>query len=128
MSGSQFVVSVVGSIGSCVGLMLLLYNLVSFGLFLRESTDGSSSGLARGAWVAGTIAVFLWWMPCVGAAVALVAVVASRIERNRIFRDEAPLAGVTPIRLANLDGILVLGLQLLGLVAGALVVISNALG
>ena len=128
MSGSQILVSIVGVIGSGVGLLLFLYNVLSFALFLREATDGAASSLARACWGAGLVAVFLWWMPCLGAALALGAMVAARVERGRIYRDEAPLAGVTPIRLGNLDGALVLGLQGLLLVAIALGVIGRALG
>jgi hypothetical protein len=128
VSASQFLVSVVGTLGSCVGLLLLLYNVMSFALFLREATEGRSSGLARAAWGAGIAAVFLWWMPCVGAAIALGALIASRIERGRIFHGGGAIAGVTPIRLANLNAILVLGLQLLLLVATALAFVSSSLG
>ncbi len=127
MSGSQFVVSVVGSLGSCFGLLVFLYNVLSFALFLREATEGTSSGLARAAWGFGLLALFLWWLPCGGAVLALVAIVASRIERGRIFRDESALAGVTPIRLGNFNAIMVLGLQLVMVVAMAVAVIDGAL-
>lgn len=128
MTGSQFVVSVVGAAGSCFGLLLLLYNVLSFALFLRESTEGSSSGLARASWAAGILALFLWWLPCGGALIALVAIGTSRMERGRIFRDESPLAGVTPIRLGSMNGVLVLGLQTVLILATLGVLVSNALG
>lgn len=128
MTGNQFVVAVVGGLGSCFGLLLLLYNLLSFALFLRETTEGSSSGLARASWGLGLLAVFLWWMPCVGAVFAVLAIVTSRIERNRIFRDESPLAGVTPIRLGSFDGVVVLGLQLATVLVAAMNTIAGAIG
>ncbi len=126
MSGSQVLVLVVGGFGACVGLLFFLYNVLSFALFLREPTEGSASPLARAAWGAGLAALFLWWMPLVGAAIATAAMLAARVEQGRIYRDAAPLAGVTPIRLGHLDGAVVLALQAVMLLATALAVISNA--
>lgn len=123
MSGNLVLLYLTGGVGSCLGMILLLYNLVAAVLFLREDTEEGSSGMAKAAWAVGLMSLFLWWMPCVGAVVALVAIVLARIERGRIFRDEAPLAGATPVRMGNVDGGIALLLQFLmfvGFVASAL--------
>jgi hypothetical protein len=91
-------------IGSAMGVVVVLYNLVAVALYLREETEGRSSALALTAWAIGVLALLLWWMPCVGGIAALLAMTVSRIERGRIYRDEAPLAGATPVRMANTDG------------------------
>src|SRR5687767_4152456 len=85
-----------GGIGSCVGFLVVLYNLMAIVLYQREDTEGRSSALALTAWGIGMLSVLLWWMPCVGGLAALLAMTISRIERGRIYRDEAPLAGATP--------------------------------
>jgi len=123
MSGNLILVYVTGGIGSCVGMLVLVYNLVAAILFLREETDGRSSGLAKAAWALGLFALFLWWMPCLGAMVAMLAIVVARVERGRIYRDESSLAGATPVRMGSVDGGVALLLQLLsflGIVAGVL--------
>lgn len=100
-------------IGSCMGLILLLYNVVVALLFMREETEGSSSGLAKASWALGLLALFLWWLPCLGSVVALVAIAVSRVERGRIYRDESSLAGATPVRMGSVNGSVALLLQVL---------------
>lgn len=112
-----------GGAGSCVGMLVLFYNLVAAILFLREETDGKSSGLAKAAWALGLLALLLWWLPCMGGLLAILAILVARFERGRIYRDDSSLAGATPVRMGSLDGFVALPLQLLsllGLVAGAL--------
>ena len=123
MSANLVLLYLAGGVGSCLGMLLLLYNLVAAVLFLREDTEESSSGLAKAAWGLGLLAVFLWWTPCFGSLLAIVAMILARVERGRIFRDEAPLAGATPVRMGNVDGGITLLLQFLlfvGIVASAL--------
>ena len=123
MSGNAILLWVSGGMGSCVGLVVLLYNLVTAVLFLREETEGTSSGLAKAAWALGLLALFLWWMPCVGGLLAVVAIVVARVERGRIYRDESSLAGATPVRMGSFDGAVAVLLQILmfvGMLAGAL--------
>jgi hypothetical protein len=93
-----------GSMGSCVGVLVLLYNLISVVLYLREETEGRSSGVAIAAWAIGVLATLIWWLPCVGGLAALLAVLVARMERGRIYRDQAPLAGATPVRMAHGNG------------------------
>lgn len=93
-----------GGMGSCVGLLVVLYNLVAAALYLREETEGRSSGLALTAWAIGVLATLIWWLPCVGGMAALLAVLVARMERGRIYRDLSPLAGATPVRMANGNG------------------------
>ncbi len=112
LSGNLVLLYLAGGVGSCLGMLLLLYNLVAAVLFLREETEGSSSGLAKAAWALGLVALFLWWAPCLGSMVALVAMVVARIERGRIYRDESSLAGATPVRMGNVNGGVALLLQL----------------
>ena len=114
--GSWTAVGGVGAIGSCFVAILLLYNLVTAILYLREDTDGVASGLAKAAWATGVLAVLGWWFPCVGTLIAIGAIVLGRMERGRIYRDEASLAGSTPIRMAQIDGWVVLVVQLLAMV------------
>jgi hypothetical protein len=111
-----------GGIGSCLVALLLLYNLVSAVLFLREETDGVASPMAKAAWAVGVLAVLGWWFPCVGAVLAIAAIVLAQVERGRIYRDESTFAGSTPIRMGRIDGIIVLIVQLIligGMVASA---------
>jgi len=112
-----------GGVGSCLVALLLLYNLVVAVMFLREETDGVSSNMAKAAWAVGVLAVLGWWFPCVGAVLAIVAIMLAQIERGRIYRDESSFAGSTPIRMGRIDGIVVLIVQLIlmgGMIATAL--------
>jgi hypothetical protein len=113
MSGNAILMYVSGGLGSCLGVVVLLYNLVTALLFLREETEGTSSGLAKAAWALGLLAMFVWWMPCVGGVVAIAAIVVARVERGRIYRDESSLAGATPVRMGSVDGTVALLLQCL---------------
>lgn len=97
--------------GSCLGVLVLLYNLVSVVLYLREDNESRSSALAITAWGMGVLAMLLWFLPCVGGAAGLLAMTVARIERGRIYRDQAPLAGATPVRMANTNGTLAVVLQ-----------------
>lgn len=90
--------------GSCVSLLVALYNLIAVALYLREDTEGHSSGLALAAWTFGVLAALIWWMPCVGGLAAMLSMLIARMERGRIYRDEAPIAGATPVRMANGNG------------------------
>lgn len=121
MSGNAILMYVSGGMGSCVGLVVLLYNLVTAVLFLREETEGTSSGLAKASWALGLAALFTWFLPCVGGLLAIAAIVVARVERGRIYRDESSLAGATPVRMGSVDGGVALLLQLLmfvGMLAG----------
>jgi hypothetical protein len=112
-SGNLGVLYGAGGLGSCLVALLLLYNLVGAVLFLREETDGVASPMAKAAWAVGVLAVLGWWFPCVGAVLAIVAIVLAQIERGRIYRDESTFAGSTPIRMGRIDGIVVLVVQVL---------------
>ena len=123
MSGNAILMYVSGGMGSCVGVVVLLYNLVTAVLFLREETEGTSSGLAKASWALGLLALFLWWAPCLGGAVAIAAIVVARVERGRIYRDESSLAGATPVRMGSVDGTVALLLQMVmfvGMLAGVI--------
>jgi hypothetical protein len=79
--------------------------------------------MAKATWAVGVLSVLGWWFPCVGAVLAIAAIVLAQVERGRIYRDESSFAGSTPIRLGRIDGIVVLIVQLLivgGMVAAAL--------
>ncbi|HHO50982.1 MAG TPA: hypothetical protein ENK18_08955 [Deltaproteobacteria bacterium] len=100
-------------LGSCLGLILLLYNIVAAVLFMREETEGTSSGLAKAAWALGIVALLTWPAPCVGSLIAIAAMMLSRVERGRIYRDESSLAGATPVRMGSVNGGMALLLQVL---------------
>ena len=115
MSGSQVLVLVVGGFGACVGLLFFLYNVLSFALFLREPTGGSAAPLARAAWGAGLAALFLWWMPLVGAAIG--EYLARRDERNALRVGIATWLGI----LAGLLAKVALAFAMIGVFVAALI-------
>jgi hypothetical protein len=102
-----------GGIGSCVGVVVILYNLVAVALYVREETEGRSSAMAIISWAIGVLAMLIWWMPCVGGVAGILAMFVSRLERGRIYRDESGLAGATPVRMAYVNGGMALILHVL---------------
>ena len=105
MDGANLVfLYLTGGIGSCVGIVVILYNLIAAALYLREETEGRSSGLAITSWAIGMLAMLVWWLPCVGGLAGLLAVLVSRYERGRIYRDESSLACATPVRMGYVNG------------------------
>lgn len=96
--------SVTLGISSCVGMILLAYNLIALVMFMREETEGSASGMAKAAWGLGILSLFFSAAPCLGVFLPLVAIIVSRVERGRIYRDESPLAGATPVRMGSVNG------------------------
>ena len=116
MLGNMVFLYVTGGIGSCVGSILLLYNVVAGVLFMREETEGSSGGLAKAAWAVGLLALFMWWIPCIGSVAAIAAIIISRVERGRIYRDESSLAGATPVRMGSVNGGVALLIQVMAVI------------
>ncbi len=104
MSANLIFIYVASGIGSCLGLILLLYNVVAAILFMREQTDGTSSGLAKATWALGLLALLFAGAPCLNMLLPIAAIVLARIERGRIYRDESSLAGATPVRMGNVNG------------------------
>ena len=51
---------------------------------------GDLSGMAKASWALGLLALFLWWMPCVGGAVTIAAIVVARLERPDLPRRVEP--------------------------------------
>jgi len=96
--------SLTASISSCIGMLLVGYNLIALIMFMREESEGTSSGLAKAAWGVGLMAVFFSMTPCLGVFLPLVAIILARVERGRIYRDESPLAGATPVRMGSVNG------------------------
>jgi hypothetical protein len=123
--GSWTAAGGVVGIGSCFVALLLVYNLVTAILYLREDTDGASSGLAKAAWATGVLAVLGWWFPCVGTLIAIAAILLARVENGRIYRDEASLSGATPVRMAQIDGWIVLLVQVVALAATILTMVRQ---
>lgn len=101
---SSVLLYVPGAVGWVTALLLLIYNAVALFLFMHERADQGASQLALLAWGAGLASVLSWCAPGLGGLLAFVAVWLARQERVRIYRDEAPLAGATPVRLAHLNG------------------------
>ena len=115
-------------IGSCLSMILLLYNVVAGVLFLREDTgDERAGGLAKAAWALGLVALLAWPLPCVGSLLAISAMVISRVERGRIYRDESSLAGATPVRMGSVNGGVALMIQFFAM-AGLLVGVLTGAG
>jgi hypothetical protein len=96
--------SIAAGLGSCIGMLLLAYNVIAVAMFMREDTDGASSGMAKAAWGVGVLSLFFSMTPCFGVLLPLVAIILSRVERGRIYRDESPLAGATPVRMGSVNG------------------------
>lgn len=118
MDGANLVfLYLTGGIGSCVGVVVVLYNLIAAALYMREETEGRSSAMAITSWAIGMLAMFVWWLPCVGGIAGLLAVAVSRLERGRIYRDESSLAGATPVRMGYVNGGMALILQLVLLIS-----------
>jgi len=107
--------SLSASIGSCIGMLLLAYNVIALIMFMREDSEGSSSGLAKAAWGVGLMAVFFALTPCFGLFLPLIAIILARVERGRIYRDESPLAGATPVRMGSVNGGVALLISVVGL-------------
>lgn len=101
---SSVLLYVPGVAGWCAALLLLIYNSVALFLFLHERNDRGASQASVLAWAAGVAAVMSWCAPGLGGLLAVAALALARRERIRIYRDEAPLAGATPVRMASLDG------------------------
>lgn len=105
-ANSLFFIYVAGTLGSCIGILLFLYNVVGVVSFLREDTGGeSASMLSKGAWAIGFLSLLLG--PCAWFG-ALLALILARVERGRIYAEKSPLAGATPCRMASVNGGLVL--------------------
>lgn len=111
MSSNFVLLYLTGGIGSCVGLVVVLYNLVAAVLYMREETEGRSSSVAITAWAIGVLATLLWWLPCVGGIAGMVAIVVARLERGRIYRDQSSLAGATPVRMGIVNGTMALAMH-----------------
>lgn len=99
--GSFVMLYAMSGVGSCIGILIALYNLIMVIGFMREQTDGAASAMSKASWGVGCLA--LLFMPC-GWFFGLVAIILSRVETGRIYRDESPLASATPTRMGSLNG------------------------
>lgn len=97
---SFFILYLFAGVGNCVILLLSLYNLVALIGVMRSEDEVGASGLAKGAWGMGCLAAIL--IPC-SPLISLIAVVMSRIEISRVYRDESPLASATPARMGSVN-------------------------
>lgn len=93
--------------GSCMGLFLLLYNVVGLVGFLREDNVEPASALAKAAWAVGLLSGLLGPCAWVGAVLALIL---ARVERGRIYAETSSLSGATPCRMATVNGGLILAM------------------
>ena len=100
---SYFILSIAGGVGQCVIFFLALYNLVALIGVMRSADDegGGASALSKGAWGIGCLAAVLF--PC-APLFSLIAVVLSRVEIGRVYRDESTLASATPARMGSVNG------------------------
>jgi hypothetical protein len=90
-------------LASCIGTTLLAYNAIALVMFMREDSEGPASGLAKGAWAVGLTSLFLSGLPCLGVFLPFIAIILGRIERGRIYRDDSPLSGATPVRMGTVN-------------------------
>ncbi|MEZ4316639.1 MAG: hypothetical protein R3F61_04025 [Myxococcota bacterium] len=98
---SFFILYLFVGVGQCITLLLALYNLVAIVGVMRSDDDGSASALSKGAWGLGCLAAIL--TPC-APVLSLIAIIMSRIEIGRVYRDESPLASATPARMGSVNG------------------------
>jgi len=101
---SYLYLSITSGVGTCIGALLLAYNVIALVMFMREDSEGSASGMAKAAWGLGVVSVFTAGMPCIGMLMPFLPIILARVEKGRIYRDESPLAGATPVRLAGING------------------------
>jgi len=99
----------------CVLSVLVLYNIVALIGFMREKTDESASGLAKGAWVVGLLSLFMG--PC-GWFFGLLAMILANVERRRMYQEKSPLASATPVRMGSVNGSATLFLTIIALIGG----------
>ncbi|MCB9676642.1 MAG: hypothetical protein H6737_16110 [Alphaproteobacteria bacterium] len=98
---SFFILYLFVGVGQCITVLLGLYNLVAIVGVMRSEDEGSASGMAKGAWATGCLSAVL--IPC-APLLSLVAIILSRIEIGRVYRDESPLASATPARMGSVNG------------------------
>ncbi len=101
---SWLYLSITSGVGTCIGALLLGYNVIALVMFMREDSEGSASGMAKAAWGLGMVSLFTAGLPCIGILVPFLPIILARVEKGRIYRDEAALAGATPVRLAGING------------------------
>lgn len=99
-SPSYFILYLFSGVGQCVLFLLALYNLFALIGVMRAETEEGASGLAKGAWGMGCLSAILY--PC-APLFSLIAVIMSRIEIGRVYRDESPLASATPARMGSVN-------------------------
>jgi hypothetical protein len=99
-SPSYFILYLFSGVGQCVLLLLALYNLVAFINVMRSEGEGASP-VAKAAWGIGCLSALVY--PC-APLLSLIAVVLSRIEIGRVYRDESPLGSATPARMGSVNG------------------------
>jgi len=98
---SFFILYLFVGIGQCITLLLALYNVVAVVGVMRSEDEGSASGMAKGAWGVGCLSML--FIPC-APVLSILAIVLSRIEIGRVYRDESPLASATPARMGSVNG------------------------
>jgi hypothetical protein len=119
-AGSYFILYLFGGVGNCVVMLLALYNVIALVGVMRSDDEGASSGLAKGAWGMGCLSVVFF--PC-APILSIVAMILSRLEIGRVYRDESPLASATPARMGSVNGgvaLLVFALWSVGVLATVL--------
>lgn len=114
---SFFILYLFAGVGNCVILMLALYNLVALIGVMRSGDEVGASGLAKGAWGIGCLSAVIF--PC-APLLSLIAIVLSRVEIGRVYRDESPLSSATPARMGSVNGGIALLVWFL-VVVGALI-------
>ncbi len=100
-TGSFFILSLFGGVGSCVVMLLAVYNIIALVGVMRSDDEGAASAMAKGAWGVGCLSVILF--PC-APLLSIVAMIVSRLEIGRVYRDESPLASATPARMGSVNG------------------------
>jgi hypothetical protein len=99
-AGPSIITLVLGGGGlSCFAIVITLYNLWT-AITMMRSTEEGASGLSKAAWAVSVLAYFTG--PC-GLFFALVAVIMSRIETGRVWREESPISSATPCRMASIN-------------------------
>ena len=101
-----FLLWVSSGMGSCIWVILVIYNLISLIGHMRADHDGeTASGLSKGAWAVGFFSFLLGPCACLGAITALII---ANIERGRIYEEASSVASSTPCSMASINGGVVL--------------------
>jgi hypothetical protein len=105
-------------VGSCLTVLMLISNIVAAVRYLTSEGTEPASPASLAAWGVSVASFFLG--PC-GFLTALIAVVLARVERAKVFREEASAWSLMPCSMANTNSfafVVVTVIIWVGIIAG----------